>query len=95
MLADGEPELDGVSAKLVGTVVREDGAKQITLGGWPLYRYIGDPKPGAWKGQMVSGTWFVRPRRQEEHHLPADHAKPVQPPSDEDEEEEESGGDGY
>ncbi|GAB3846344.1 hypothetical protein GCM10027610_064260 [Dactylosporangium cerinum] len=36
-----------------------DGSRQITLAGWPVYRYIGDPKPGAWKGQNVGGTWFV------------------------------------
>nr|WP_285550529.1 hypothetical protein [Actinoplanes regularis] len=56
---DGKPTLKGVDSKLVGTVTRADGTKQLTLKGWPLYRYIGDKKPGEWKGQNVSGKWFV------------------------------------
>ena len=59
MLANGMPTVEGISADLVGTVARADGTTQLTLGGWPLYRYTGDPQPGAWKGQMVNGTWFV------------------------------------
>ncbi|NGM11648.1 MULTISPECIES: COG4315 family predicted lipoprotein [Micromonospora] len=58
-LTDGAPELKGVSDDDVGTITREDGTRQITLDGWPLYTYIGDKKPGAWKGQGVGGTWFV------------------------------------
>jgi predicted lipoprotein with Yx(FWY)xxD motif len=58
-LTDGEPELDGVNADDVGTVERADGTKQLTLDGWPLYRYIGDLKAGQWKGQNVGGKWFV------------------------------------
>lgn len=58
-LTDNQPELSGVSADDVGTVERKDGTKQITLKGWPLYRYIGDKKKGQWKGQNVAGTWFV------------------------------------
>jgi predicted lipoprotein with Yx(FWY)xxD motif len=58
-LTDGNPELLGVDPAVVGTVIRADGSFQLTLAGWPVYRYIGDPKPGAWKGQNVGGTWFV------------------------------------
>jgi predicted lipoprotein with Yx(FWY)xxD motif len=58
-LTDGNPELKGIDPAVVGTVIRADGSRQITLAGWPIYRYIGDPKPGAWKGQNVAGTWFV------------------------------------
>ena len=56
---DGEPALKGVDKSLVGTVTRADGTKQLTLKGWPLYRYIGDKKAGQWKGQNVGGKWFV------------------------------------
>ncbi|GAA3449504.1 COG4315 family predicted lipoprotein [Dactylosporangium matsuzakiense] len=56
---DGNPDLSGVDPSVVGTVTRADGSRQITLAGWPVYRYIGDPKPGAWKGQNVGGVWFV------------------------------------
>jgi predicted lipoprotein with Yx(FWY)xxD motif len=59
VLTDGNPILEGLSNELVGTVTRDDGSTQLTLAGWPLYRYIGDPKPGTWKGQLVGGTWFV------------------------------------
>jgi predicted lipoprotein with Yx(FWY)xxD motif len=59
VLTDGNPTLQGLPQNMVGTITRDDGSTQLTLAGWPLYRYIGDPKPGAWKGQMVNGTWFV------------------------------------
>ncbi|MGC5050862.1 hypothetical protein ACLQ2S_05335 [Micromonospora sp. DT48] len=58
-LTDGTPKLKGVSDDAVGTITREDGTRQITLDGWPLYTYIGDKKAGQWKGQGVGGTWFV------------------------------------
>ncbi|PWI43277.1 hypothetical protein [Streptomyces sp. ICBB 8177] len=51
--------LKGVDAKLVGSVTRPDGSKQLTLNGWPLYRYAPDTKPGDTKGQGVQGTWFA------------------------------------
>jgi secreted repeat protein with Y-X4-D motif len=44
---------------VVGTVTRADGTKQLTIKGWPVYRYVGDKKPGTWKGQNVGGKWFV------------------------------------
>ncbi|GGM99823.1 hypothetical protein GCM10010109_04670 [Actinoplanes campanulatus] len=80
---DGEPTLKGVDKSLVGTVTRADGTKQLTLKGWPLYRYIGDKKPGQWKGQNVSGTWFVITPAGTKNLtcLPAV-SKPVAPPSD-------------
>jgi predicted lipoprotein with Yx(FWY)xxD motif len=59
LTTDGQPELDGVDADVVGTVTRADGSKQLTIKGWPVYRYIGDKKPGTWKGQNVGGVWFV------------------------------------
>ncbi|GGM45484.1 hypothetical protein GCM10012275_15680 [Longimycelium tulufanense] len=59
VLAQGKPTLEGVDPSLVGTVKRSDGTEQVTLAGWPLYRFAGDPKPGAWKGQGLQGVWFV------------------------------------
>lgn len=58
-LTDGDPELDGVSSDLVGTVQRADGTRQLTIGGWPVYRYAKDKKAGQWSGQAVGGTWYV------------------------------------
>jgi predicted lipoprotein with Yx(FWY)xxD motif len=55
----GEVQLSNVDKRLVGTVARADGTKQLTLGGWPLYRYTGDRAAGDAKGQGVGGTWFA------------------------------------
>ncbi len=59
VLADDTLELSGISAAKVDTIERADGGLQVTIGGWPVYRYIGDKKPGTWKGQNVGGVWFV------------------------------------
>lgn len=57
VLGDGVPAVDGLSADLVGTVGRPDGSQQLTLNGWPLYRFAKDTAPGDVKGQGVGGTW--------------------------------------
>ncbi|WP_406864477.1 SCO0930 family lipoprotein [Streptomyces sp. HUAS MG47] len=49
----------GVDASLVGEVTRADGTKQLTVGGWPMYRYAKDTQPGDVNGQGVGGTWFA------------------------------------
>ncbi|WP_447007617.1 hypothetical protein ACRAKI_14590 [Saccharothrix isguenensis] len=49
----------GVDPTLVGSVARADGKKQVTLAGWPLYRYTGDKKAGDLTGQGKGGTWFA------------------------------------
>ncbi|MFI2650321.1 MULTISPECIES: hypothetical protein [Micromonospora] len=92
-LTDGNPQLQGVSDDKVGTVTRQDGTRQITIGGWPVYRYIGDKKPGQWKGQGVGGTWFVVDTNGKKNLtcLPTGTPKAVAPPASGD-----SGGDsGY
>ncbi|MGW4809810.1 hypothetical protein [Kitasatospora sp. NPDC004272] len=55
----GSADLKGIDGKLVSTVTRPDGSHQLTLDGWPLYRYSPDTKPGDTKGQGVDGTWFA------------------------------------
>lgn len=53
------PDLDQA---LVSTTTRNDGSKQVTYNGHPLYYYVGDPKPGDVNCQAVSefgGGWFV------------------------------------
>ena len=57
VLAGDTPWLKGVSADKVGTVDRADGTKQLTLNGWPLYRYAKDAQPGDTTGNGVGGTW--------------------------------------
>jgi predicted lipoprotein with Yx(FWY)xxD motif len=83
-LTDGNPTIEGVSADLVGSVARDDGTKQITIGGWPVYTYYGDKKPGAWTGQAVSGTWFVIGPNGKKNItcLPTSTPTPVAPPAD-------------
>ncbi|MEU2775473.1 hypothetical protein ABZ646_21650 [Streptomyces sp. NPDC007162] len=58
VMADGTPQGMGVQAK-IGVLTRDDGMKQITLAGWPLYRYMGDTKAGEMNGQGKNGTWFA------------------------------------
>jgi predicted lipoprotein with Yx(FWY)xxD motif len=54
----GKLFLDGVDMKNVGAVKRDDGSMQLTIGGWPAYRFSKDLKPGDTNGQGVGGTWF-------------------------------------
>ncbi|MFK0244848.1 hypothetical protein ACIQUM_09125 [Amycolatopsis azurea] len=50
--------LAGMKKSAVGTVKRDDGTLQLTVGGWPAYRFAKDTKPGDTLGQGVGGTWF-------------------------------------
>jgi predicted lipoprotein with Yx(FWY)xxD motif len=59
VLTSGNPRLVGIDPALVGTIRRSDGSLQLTLHGWPMYRYIGDTKVGNWHGQGVGGTWWA------------------------------------
>ncbi|KQV04433.1 MULTISPECIES: hypothetical protein [unclassified Kitasatospora] len=56
---NAQSTIKGIDGKLVGSVTRADGTKQLTLGGWPLYRFAGDKAPGETNGQGVGGTWFI------------------------------------
>jgi len=59
VLVNGDVELQGIAKKLLGSVERADGGKQVTIGGWPVYRYSRDTAPGQATGQGVDGNWFV------------------------------------
>ena len=48
--------VEGVEQEAVGTINRPDGTIQLTLNGWPVYRYSGDPQPGATAGQGIDGA---------------------------------------
>ncbi|MFD7441810.1 hypothetical protein [Streptomyces sp. NPDC059909] len=54
----GKIFIDGVKKSDVGVVKRDDGNLQVTIGGWPVYRFSKDLKPGDTNGQGVGGTWF-------------------------------------
>ena len=51
--------LEGVAQEAIGTITRADGAVQLTLGGWPVYRYAADSAPGATDGHGVGEKWFA------------------------------------
>ncbi len=51
--------VDGINPQLTGFVELPDGSCQITIGGWPVYYFAKDAKPGDLNGQGVGGTWFA------------------------------------
>ncbi|MFG3146100.1 SCO0930 family lipoprotein [Streptomyces sp. NPDC048243] len=57
--ADGAEAAAGVDKSLLGEVTRADGTKQLTVAGWPMYRFAKDTKAGDTNGQGVGGTWYV------------------------------------
>ncbi|MFE2456790.1 SCO0930 family lipoprotein [Streptomyces sp. NPDC059402] len=50
---------EGIDKDLLGEVTRPDGTKQLTIGGWPAYRYAKDTAPGDVKGQGVGKKWYA------------------------------------
>ncbi|MGW3147772.1 hypothetical protein ACWDG1_24495 [Streptomyces sp. NPDC001177] len=48
----------GVEKSLLGTVHR-DGRTQLTLAGWPLYRYVGDTVAEQANGQAKDKMWYA------------------------------------
>ena len=52
----------GANAALVGTILRSDGARQVTYDGHPLYTFVKDHKPGDVNGQGLTAfaaAWFA------------------------------------
>ncbi|MEO6712737.1 MAG: hypothetical protein ABIM89_04820 [Mycobacteriales bacterium] len=58
-LSKGKPDASGIDASLLGSFTAADGGEQVTMGGWPLYRYAPDAKPGDTTGQGVGGIWWA------------------------------------
>jgi len=50
---------EGLPAGDFGTITREDGKRQTTYKGWPLYYFEGDKAAGDVLGQGVGNVWFV------------------------------------
>lgn len=48
----------GVTGEL-GTITRDDGATQVTLGGNPLYYFVGDAAAGDTNGQGIQDVWYL------------------------------------
>lgn len=50
------------SIKLPGamsSIVRPGGIRQVTINGYPIYRYAGDKSPGQATGNGLEGEWHV------------------------------------
>jgi predicted lipoprotein with Yx(FWY)xxD motif len=52
----------GIKAKLLKTSKRADGGTQVTYNGHPLYRFLGDSKPGQTNGEGINAfgaKWYM------------------------------------
>jgi predicted lipoprotein with Yx(FWY)xxD motif len=57
---DGEVTVGpGLDAADFATITREDGSKQVTSYGKPLYTYAADAAPGDTNGQGVGDVWYA------------------------------------
>jgi predicted lipoprotein with Yx(FWY)xxD motif len=52
------PTGTGITAKL-GSITRDDGSKQVTVNGMPIYLFQKDKAPGDVTGQAVGKVWYV------------------------------------
>jgi predicted lipoprotein with Yx(FWY)xxD motif len=59
LIDTGNLRIEGVDKALIGSVVRPDFERQVTVAGWPVYRFSGDAAPGDTKGQGVGNSWFA------------------------------------
>ncbi len=61
LIGNQPPDLEGVNSALVGSIVRpDDGQRQLTLAGWPLYRHTGDDGTlSSTYGNGDDNAWFV------------------------------------
>jgi predicted lipoprotein with Yx(FWY)xxD motif len=61
LLTHGKPVArGGAKQSLLGTTRRANGSRQVTYAGHPLYRYVGDQKPGQTTGegsQLFGAGW--------------------------------------
>ncbi len=50
---------DGLKTEDFGSITRDDGQRQTTYKGMPLYYFAGDKNPGETTGQGVKDVWYV------------------------------------
>jgi predicted lipoprotein with Yx(FWY)xxD motif len=43
----------------LGSITLPDGKRQVTINGYPIYRYAGDKAPGQASGNGIKGKWHV------------------------------------
>jgi predicted lipoprotein with Yx(FWY)xxD motif len=59
---DGARNVEGIDRGLVGSLLRADGSRQLTINGWPAYTYAGDTSVGEVNGQGVGKLfWAIGP----------------------------------
>lgn len=51
----------GISGAAIGSTTRDDGGKQATFKGKPIYLFAGDSKPGDANGDNMENVWHVVP----------------------------------
>jgi predicted lipoprotein with Yx(FWY)xxD motif len=49
----------GIQGSDFGTITREDGKKQTTFRGYPLYYFVNDKQAGDTGGQGANNVWYV------------------------------------
>jgi predicted lipoprotein with Yx(FWY)xxD motif len=49
----------GLNEKDFGVITRDEGQKQTTYKGWPLYYFFKDQKAGDMNGEGVNNVWYV------------------------------------
>ena len=60
LTSDAAPTIGaGLDASNFATLARDDGSKQVTFFGHPLYYFAGDTAAGQTNGQGKGGKWFV------------------------------------
>jgi predicted lipoprotein with Yx(FWY)xxD motif len=58
LVGAADPTLDGIGGA-IGVTMRNDGNRQVTYEGKPLYYYAPDTNVGDTKGQGVNNVWYV------------------------------------
>lgn len=53
------PRVAGIDKARIGLVTRPNGNRQLTLNGYPLYRFAADHRQGDIRGESVGNTWFA------------------------------------
>lgn len=53
------PAVEGWAGAALGVVRRPDGETQLTVQGWPIYRFVGDTRPGLHGGHGLGRVWHA------------------------------------
>lgn len=54
---DGPIGTNVIDPTMMGSMRRPDGTEQLTINGWPVYRYVRDTEPGLMTGQGIDDAW--------------------------------------